>query len=148
MSTRCQVRVEGGESKLTLYHHTDGYPSYMLMLIQQAWDKYCRGWEGSRVSKAASALCAVDPLIFEPLDYHTLHSDIEWFYTINVRDTKYIGTTPVWKISVYKTSSDFEETKSEEERTTLVDTVRVDAITNTEAKKIEEKVYHEGKDPL
>lgn len=147
MSTRCQVRVEDGESKLTLYHHTDGYPSYMLMLIQKAWEKYCRGWEGARVGKAASALCAVDPLIFEPLDYHTLHGDIEWFYTIDVHDTKHIGTTPVWKISVYKTSFDFEQSKSEEERTTLIETISVDAITGAEAGRIEKSAYKD-KDPL
>lgn len=148
MSTRCQVRVEDNDSKLTLYHHTDGYPTYMLKLIRDAWGKYCKGWEGARVNKVASALCAIDPLIFEPLDYHTLHSDIAWFYTINVHDTKHTGTEPVWTVSVYKASFDFDQVKKEHERLTLIERLKVDAITDTEAKKIEEKVYHEGKDPL
>lgn len=119
MSTRCQVRVKNEEGdKLTLYHHTDGYPSYMIPKIQEAWKKYGQGWEGARVYKVASMLCAVDPAVFEPLSYHTLHADIEYFYEIDCTGESHTGTKPVWTITAYTADFAFDKDskKTEEER--------------------------------
>ena len=41
MSTRCQVKVGDGEESVTLYHHTDGYPEYMVPTIWKAFNYTC-----------------------------------------------------------------------------------------------------------
>ena len=109
MSTRCQVKVTNGEESLTLYHHTDGYPDYMLPTIKKAWEKYGQGWEGARVYKVASMLCAVDPIIFEPLDYHGLHPDIKYYYIINCKNESHVGAKPVWEIEIYTVNNNWKE---------------------------------------
>jgi hypothetical protein len=101
MSTRCQVKVTDGADSITLYHHTDGYPSYMIPKIREAWETYGKGWEGARVGKVASMLCAVDPVVFEPEESHDLHMDIEYYYVIDCKDTAHIGTKPVWTVKAY-----------------------------------------------
>jgi len=95
--------VTDGRVKLTLYHHTDGYPEYMVPTIRKAFDTYCQGWEGNRVYKVASALCAVDPLVFEPLDYHELHSDIEFYYVVTILPNGgFVGEVVRWLVEVYE----------------------------------------------
>ena len=117
MSTRSQVQVRckpnnfaaGHEGqRITLYHHTDGYPSYMLPKILSAYrdgperqwresdaslaewvafwapDGSFDRWQYERPGKAAGFLCATDPGIFEPEDSHDLHSDIEYYYIVYV----------------------------------------------------------------
>lgn len=143
MSTRSQVKVTDGTHSLTLYHHTDGYPTGILPLIFQAWDKYGRGWEGARVHKVASMLCATDPVIFEPLDYHTLHADIEYYYVINCKDTAHVGTTPDWTVTSYAVAFDFpadgENPKADADRLTELHTLKVSEITDAVAEAIENK---------
>ena len=114
MSTRCQVQViqeglsdlAGGEweDKVTLYHHSDGYPSYMLPKIKEAFDKYGVGWEAGRAGKVASFLCAVDPGEFEPEDSHELHDDIEYYYVLHVVNSQggSMAEQPQWLVTVYK----------------------------------------------
>ena len=90
MSTRCQVQVIEENlhwnEKVTLYHHTDGYPEYIVPKIYEA---YCYK-DGSqyphfneerkgRAGKVASLLCWADPMVFEPEEGHELHGDIEYF---------------------------------------------------------------------
>lgn len=126
MSTRCQVEVTNGEEKLTLYHHTDGYPSYMIKKIIEAWKAYGQGWEGARVYKVASMLCAVDVTVFEPLDYHTLHGDIEFFYSIDCKGESHVGAKPVWNITVYEAAFDFEGKLSRAKRLKKLFTIKSD----------------------
>lgn len=128
MSTRCQVKVTDGEESVTLYHHTDGYPEGMLPLIKEAWEKYGQGWEGARVGKVASMLCAVDPVVFEPEEGHVLHGDIEYYYIINCKDTAHVGTKPDWTVEAYETPFDFEGVTKEEDRLKLISTQKVSEI--------------------
>ena len=117
MSTRCQVKVSGSEvidsnDVQMLYHHTDGYPSYMIKVLQKALkialnqsctvkydhsDKHIYTvaslpWEAGRVGKAASAMCAADPLVMEP-DANELHSDIQYLYRIYLVNPSGLGHT-------------------------------------------------------
>lgn len=100
MSTRCQVKVvqEGlqWDQSLTLYHHTDGYPEYMVPLIARAYKLYGKSWEAGRAGKVASFLCAVDPGVFEPEEGHTLHGDIEYYYILHVMNGECCG----WEIEI------------------------------------------------
>ncbi len=137
MSTRCQVRVTNGEDKLTLYHHYDGYPTNMLRLIKEAWEKYGKGWEGARVGKVAGMLCAIDPVIFEPEDTHELHGDIEYFYEVNCKGEQHVGSEPIWEVTTYEVKMDFDNKKSEKERLTRLKTVPVDKITDEVAEEIQ-----------
>jgi len=125
MSTRCQVKVVGEglpwqAESVTLYHHSDGYPSYMLPLIREGYQQvlkknkeakesfgYTRDvylWEGGRPGKAAAFLCAADPGGFEPEASHDLHSDIEWYYVVTVvnKSGGASGEKPEWKVDVYR----------------------------------------------
>ena len=93
MSTRAQVQViEDGKVELTLYHHTDGYPSHMLDCIRNAaqvargteFAKIGWAWEAGRAGKVASFLCTAHPGTMEPEAGHALHGDIEYLYRLNV----------------------------------------------------------------
>lgn len=124
MSTRCQVVVkqEGLDAWIDerwLYHHTDGYPEYMIPLIAEGYNiavnylKDKHGWEhcsymAGRAGKAASFLCYVDPGIFEP-EPKGFHSDIEYYYEIYLVNTQSgsIGEIPSWDIKVYTTDEGF-----------------------------------------
>jgi len=99
MSTRCQVKVNGLDESVTLYHHCDGYPENMIPLIKQAFDFGNKSWKLTRAGKVASYLCYVDPGQFEPEEGHELHGDIEYYYIIHVGadDGK-----PSWGIHTYK----------------------------------------------
>lgn len=124
MSTRCQVKVTNGDEKLTLYHHTDGYPENMIPTIQEAWEKYGKGWEGARVYKVAGMLCAIDPMVFEPLDYHDLHSDIEYYYVIDCKGESHSGSKPIWTIKVYEVKFDFKGEIKDKDRLKLIKTYK------------------------
>jgi hypothetical protein len=136
MSTRCQVKVTDGEQSLTLYHHTDGYPSHMLPVIKKAWDEHGKEWEGARVYKVASMLCAVDPVVFEPLDYHGLHADIEYYYVINCKDTTRVGTRPDWAVTAYEADFDFGGHKKDDERLHQLGEMKVSQITEERAENL------------
>ena len=121
MATRCQVQVvdeKNAEDKVTLYHHWDGYPENMIPLITKAYDEYAKGWEGGRVGKVASMLCAVDPMQFEPEAGHDLHGDIEFLYKVIVKNPEgmHVGSKPSWDVETWVVSFDFEGEMSDEER--------------------------------
>ncbi len=132
MSTRCQVKVVRGPDRsefsdnITLYHHCDGYPGNMLEVIGRAWGyanripKYWRdlnkdrrdgnkynpfSYQLDRPGYVASYLCHTDPHDFQPLPYHDLHGDIEWYYILDV-DIKSLGEE--WKIFLYKAKMNME----------------------------------------
>jgi len=103
MSTRCQVQVIGGDGdKVTLYHHTDGYPTNMLPLFKAAFDLSGKGWQAARGGKCASFLCAADPGVFEPEAGHALHGDIEWYYQLHCDGAMHAGATPAWFVTLYE----------------------------------------------
>ena len=109
MSTRCQVQVVEGDGKqpwekLTLYHHSDGYPTHILPEIVETFEEFGKGWEGYRAGKVASFLCAAHPGTFEPEAGHTLHGDIEWYYVLQVGE-KRGGEYSMWNVDVYKVRS-------------------------------------------
>ncbi len=133
MSTRCQVKVTDGEDKITLYHHHDGYPTYMLSKIREAWEKYGKGWEGGRVGKVAGMLCAVDPIEFEPEDGHSLHGDIEWYYVVNCKSEMHMGAEPVWQVTTNKVGYTSKPKK--------IKTLLVSEISDTSAEEVEKEGY-------
>lgn len=108
MSTRCQVRVEGGvnapRDTVTLYHHSDGYPTYMLPLFVTARETMGNSWKAGRAGYAASALIHVDVDGYQPESGHELHGDIAWYYVVSVgpSDTFGLGANKAeWTVSVY-----------------------------------------------
>lgn len=121
MSTRAQVLINSTglswkETPCLLYHHSDGYPDYILPKIREAFDYHfpngCGGWAKGRVSKVASLLCAVDPAEFEPeerifdRDGNLLfHGDIDYIYTICITNFHggCIAEQPQWDVRIYKT---------------------------------------------
>jgi hypothetical protein len=111
MSTRCQVQVvsaNNDDSMVTLYHHTDGYPSYMVPLIAKAYRHaikpsphgYARAWQAARVGKAAGELCWADPGVMEPEAGHELHGDIEYLYRVYVSGGMHIKATGKWEVEI------------------------------------------------
>jgi hypothetical protein len=113
MITRCQVRVvqEGlsWDESVTLYHHSDGYPTYMLPLIARAYDMSGRDWHSGRAGKAASVLCAADPGVFEPEAGHELHCDIEYYYTLYTVNKAQgnVNECPEWEVQVFDCGTGF-----------------------------------------
>ena len=118
MSTRCQVKVtttypdDSYTQSITLYHHTDGYPSGILPLIYKAFQYenptdaeygYNNEWTKGRAGKIASYLCWADPGEFEPEDSHALHGDIEYYYTIKAESK---NKDIVWMVQVFETPFD------------------------------------------
>jgi hypothetical protein len=123
MSTRCQVQVIGendDDSMVTLYHHTDGYPSYMVPLIAKAYRhaikptvfkgtypngtpfriEHARAWQAARVGKVAGELCWADPGTMEPEAGHELHGDIEYLYRVHVSGGMHIGVIGKWEVEI------------------------------------------------
>lgn len=112
MSTRCMVRVTSSglpweEIPQYLYHHCDGYPEYILPLLERAFNagmelikgRYARFngtpdfWEMGRAGKVAGLICATDPLQFEPFPESNLRaskadapyqSDLEYVYAVHI----------------------------------------------------------------
>jgi hypothetical protein len=106
MSIRCQVKVvQKGMSyneNITLYHHTDGNPEYIISKIKGAYEKYGKDWKGGRAGKVASFLCAVDPGVFEPEEGHELHGDIDYYYILNVLCPKaFSEKIPTWEVETF-----------------------------------------------
>ena len=101
MSTRCQVQVIGSDNdKVTLYHHSDGYPTHILPLCHQAFELSGKGWQAARGGKCASFLCATDPGAFEPESGHALHGDIEWYYRLYCKGAMHNGCQAQWFVSI------------------------------------------------
>jgi len=106
MSTRCQVQVIDRERrKITLYHHHDGYPSYMVPTIHAAYQLIKgMGLNSSSLSGAVSGLCFVDPAEFEVEDGHELHGDIRFYYRIYCSPLEKSDKHPVdrWELEVFQ----------------------------------------------
>lgn len=127
MSTRCQVivKAEGlawSPEDVMLYHHCDGYESYMLPLIQRGLAailkpvKNYRGdliaenaWQAGRPGKAAAWLCSVDPSGFEVESGTKLHGDIEYLYVITAvnKSQGSMDEKPTWNVDVYQPREGF-----------------------------------------
>lgn len=126
MSTRCQVRtIEAGlpwnnedHNVLMMYHHWDGYPTNMLKLILEGYEKaiaprvyegisfkYDKSWEAGRSGKAAAYIISTDPGGFEPESGNEFHADIEWFYEVVCVNHK--QGVPTWEVRVFTTMSGF-----------------------------------------
>jgi hypothetical protein len=103
MSTRCQVSVECRRAEfkglVTLYHHFDGYPTNMLPFIKKAYDMKVEDWKKGIPGRVASLLCAADPAGFEVENENALHSDIEWFYALDLFETE---GSALWNVRVYQ----------------------------------------------
>lgn len=126
MSTRAQVRViEAGlpwntedHNTLMLYHHCDGYPTNMLKLILDGYEKaitpmkigdheYDKSWQAGRSGKAAAYIISTDPGGFEPESGNEFHGDIEWFYEIVTVNHANTGGAPTWAVRVFSTLAGF-----------------------------------------
>ena len=108
MSTRCQLQVveEGSDYKerITLYHHNDGYPVYMIPMIYRAWIKANEVYFPLQVGRAEVAteiLCLTDRGGFKWEKGHRLHGDIEHYYRLHCWYSK-LEETPVWELDVYE----------------------------------------------
>ena len=109
MSTRCQVQVneryvdhhnkEQISSSVTLYHHTNGYPSYMIPKLKEAFKATGGDWKAGRAGKSASFMCFVDPGVFEPEEGHALHGDIEYYYRVFCHNGR--GDKAFWEVEIY-----------------------------------------------
>lgn len=110
MSTRCQIHVvqEGldWEEKITLYKHSDGYPSGVVPLLKEAWERFGSSWQAGRARKVASFLCAVAPGSIEPEAGHDLHSDIDYYYVVHVMNPggSSVAGHPLWEVEVFSTT--------------------------------------------
>jgi len=108
MSTRCQVQVvEVGENfqpKISLYHHTDGYPDYIIPLIYEAycWRANENGqWRKARAGKVASLLCWADPGVFEPEVGNDVHWDNSYYYRLYCSESNN-ERKAIWEVEVYR----------------------------------------------
>ena len=126
MSTRCQVRfLEAGlpwnnedHFPIMLYHHSDGYPTNMLKLLLDGYDKaiaplklgggfYDKSWQAGRSGKAAAYTIAADPGGFEPEAGNEFHVDIEWFYEVVCVNHANAGGPPSWQLRVFTPAPGF-----------------------------------------
>jgi len=113
MSTRSQIQVtqEGlWPSKVTMYHHCDGYPTNIGAIVRDKYIELAEGssqWEMGRAGKVASHLCAADPGQFEPEEGHERHGDIEWYYVLHVVNEQggSMAENPSWSLDIEKVRS-------------------------------------------
>lgn len=144
MSTRAQVKVTqtgiGWEENVTLYHHCDGYPTGILPLILEAYNKYGKdNYEGGRAGKVASFLCAVDPGHFEPEDNHELHSDIQYYYILNLvnKTGGSLAEHPKWVVSIYDRGNEWKELNTLKDMRLIIENVDINNITDEMAEKLD-----------
>lgn len=110
------------DSKITLYHHSDGYPTNMLEEIKDAYEQaiarlrkelpqypqyFKLRWTGSM----ASFLSAENPTGFEQEKGNALHGDIEWYYVIKPKKMPEGEEIPEWEVTVYKVTGRDEDQK-------------------------------------
>lgn len=119
MSTRAEVlvtsaegRMGGSHEKVYLYHHSEGYPSYMLPMFKKALAKFGGkivghdyrkgGWKAGRAGYVAGFLCAQDYGLFEPEDCDDAgkHRDLSYFYILRVSSTQHPDEHGVWTVEV------------------------------------------------
>ncbi len=96
MSTRCQICVHDKSEKVTLYRHCDGYPEAPGVVgdIKKIFDGMGESWHKTRAGYVASNFCAFSPDGIQPLGYHDLHGDIEFYYKVDVNQSP-------WKVKVF-----------------------------------------------
>ena len=105
MSTRCQVQIiekfRDSINVITLYHHSDGYPEYMVPVIYKAYN-----YEGSfkeekaKAGIVASLLCWADPMGFELEQGNDLHGDIKYLYQLYCR-FDHSENRAIWEIDIF-----------------------------------------------
>jgi hypothetical protein len=137
MSIRCQVQViqEGlsWEERVSLYLHDPGCPSYIIPVMRQAYryqrEKYWdqepdentfNWWRKGRPRKVASYLCWAAPGIFEPLDYHDIHPDINYYYRLYCVNNDQAGDV-VWEVEVFILGESSRDLRLIQPRTRLED---------------------------
>ena len=139
MSTRCQVQViesqEGEEYKITLYHHTNGEPSYMIPIIKKAYEMSGKQWESERAGKAASFLCAAEPGVFEPEEGHHLRYDIEYYYRIHLES--------IWQVEIFEPNEGFGDNSDEEHLVPHTPKKALNDFTEEEFKYPSEAAFYE-----
>jgi hypothetical protein len=105
MSTRCQVAVieQGKNLIITLYHHTDGYPEFIIPKIFEAYSWEGDEWVKTKAGKVTSLLCWSDPGVFEPENSHMLHLDITYYYRLYCGEL--MDDHANWDVEIYKKKS-------------------------------------------
>lgn len=133
MSTRCQVHVvQDGmwEDEVMLYHHSDGYPSHMIPILQKGFQlctepwifsggSYDKSWEAGRAGKSAAWMICADPGGFDVESGLELHGDIEYLYVVycmNPEDGKY-----AWEVEVFAGFGETVKDKRLLKRTNVMD---------------------------
>ena len=152
MCTRCQVEVKAEglswkESSVMLYHHCDGYPTNMLPLIRESWDRFKNRdemrWQLGRCGKVAAMLCWADPTGYEVERGVKLHCDIEWFYVVRCLNSAggSMAEDPRWIVEVYVPEIGVGFcNRPVREKLILVDKGEVEVIA-FRAKEVEKKSY-------
>ena len=79
MSTRCNVIVKEGKSKVYLYHHHDGYPEGVGMTLKN-YLQNCKFWYLSIIATDLVKLADDEYRISDGV-----HEDIEFLYVIDCR---------------------------------------------------------------
>jgi hypothetical protein len=121
------VEVEGGinGTHAVLYHHSDGYPKYMVPLLQEAYRQFASPratggpktgygerrtpaeyrrysqWSAARAEYAAAMIASVDPTGFNVVgadqirDGHGEQPDLEYYYVVHVGGNGPNGDPPI-----------------------------------------------------
>lgn len=85
MSTRCNIIVQDGDSKYTLYHHCDGYPEYVGLCLYKALNERIQRNDYSAVDVVNMLMKHRLDDIDESYELTTgLHGDIEYLYIIDL----------------------------------------------------------------
>jgi hypothetical protein len=145
------------EDKITLYHHTDGYPENIIPLIFKA---YCYGDNPSpdrdryispnlmkeRAGKAGGLLCWSDPAIFEPEQGHRLHGDIEYYYRLYCSESRSENKV-IWEVEIFGTdwSSEYKDDWDDEQRFVFCNQKRRDFL---QGPKLEKLALIEERQPI
>lgn len=117
MSTSAAVKIidtssnhDRSENVVYLYHHSDGYPSYMVPVIKKAYQRYAKirptgvnekgshsyyraygdkfnAYKGARAGYVAGFLCGEDPGMMQPEECEFAgRGQYDWFYTLWVTE--------------------------------------------------------------
>jgi hypothetical protein len=115
MSTRCQVQIiekfQEKHNMITLYHHSDGYPEYMVPVIYKAYICEDHGKnEKTRAGKVARLLCYADPMGFVLEQGNDLRGDIEYLYQLYCH-FDHAENREIWEIDIFKKDWDLSSRK-------------------------------------
>jgi len=126
MSTRANVLIKGklpgsypgkDVEEFLLYHHTDGYPEYMLETFRKAWQMARDKWDCGCPEVVVSFLCAVDPGIYIPKQGLDLSPDIEYLYILNTVFPTNGNSKPYWRVTTRVINQDVDHLKDYPVRT-------------------------------